>query len=81
MSKIFLLLSILLCPSLYLSILEAPPSRTKMEFWSTPKKGANIFNQTVKREDIRAAKSFGIQFVRLVPEKFISKERDFLIGK
>lgn len=49
-------------------------------FWHTTQKGANIFNQTVSRDDIKAAKSYGIKFIRLSPDRFISKQRDFLLG-
>ncbi len=52
----------------------------KILFWDYQKKGANIFNQEVTREDIKAAKAYGINFIRLSPDKFLSKERDFLIG-
>lgn len=49
-------------------------------FWAVPRKGANIFNQKIKREDIKAAKAYGIKFVRIAPDKFISAKREFLIG-
>ncbi len=52
----------------------------KIHFWRTPQKGANIFNQTINAEDIKAAKKYGIKFIRLAPDKFISFYRDFLIG-
>lgn len=52
----------------------------RMDFWATPKRGANIFNKHVTRDDIRAAKEYDIQFIRLAPDKFITKHRDFLIG-
>lgn len=55
-------------------------SNTKTHFWDNTKKGANIFNQEIRLEDIRAAKKYGIQFIRLAPDKFISCERDFLVG-
>ncbi len=52
----------------------------KMLFWQTQAKGANIFNQKIDRDVIKAAKKYGISFIRLAPDKFISKKRDFLIG-
>ncbi|WP_342269490.1 cellulase family glycosylhydrolase [Rickettsia endosymbiont of Orchestes rusci] len=52
----------------------------KIAFWDEPKKGANIFNRQILQEDIKAAKNFGIAFIRLAPDKFISNNRDFLIG-
>jgi hypothetical protein len=44
------------------------------------KKGANIFNPCVSLRDIRAAKAYSIQFIRLALEKFPSKRRNFLMG-
>lgn len=52
----------------------------KIAFWDVPRKGANIFNKKIIREDIRAAKTYGIEFIRLAPDKFLSAHRDFLIG-
>ncbi|MDR1366664.1 MAG: glycoside hydrolase family 5 protein [Puniceicoccales bacterium] len=52
----------------------------KITFWDNVKKGANIFNTCVSREDIRAAKAYGIRFIRLALDKFPSKRRDFLMG-
>lgn len=52
----------------------------KMDFWKTQKKGTNIFNKKIQKADLRAARDYGIQFVRLVPDKFESSSRDFLIG-
>lgn len=52
----------------------------KMQFWSRQQKGANIFNEEISREDIRTAKSYGIAFIRLAPDKFTGETRDFLIG-
>ena len=52
----------------------------KKELWSQNQKGANIFNKTITRKDIQDAKSIGISFIRLSPDKFVSNHRDFLIG-
>ncbi len=52
----------------------------KLNFWQTQKKGANIFNRTVTLDIIKAAKAYGVEFIRLAPDKFPSLERDFLIG-
>lgn len=49
-------------------------------FWHIQRKGANIFNRTIPLEAIKAAKSYGIEFIRLAPDKFPSLHRDFLIG-
>ena len=70
-------------------ILFAPPAlsnvcnythQAKMNFWSKQQKGANIFNQSIHVDDIKAAKAYGIKFIRLAPDKFITNHRDFLIG-
>lgn len=52
----------------------------KMTFWNAQKKGANMFNMHIDPEDIRAAKRYGIQFLRIAFDKFPSVNRDFLIG-
>lgn len=52
----------------------------KAIFWNHQQKGANIFNQIITREDVKAAKSYGVSFIRVAPDKFKGKERDFLIG-
>lgn len=52
----------------------------KNSFWNSQKRGANIFNYSIDEETIIAAKKFGISFIRLAPDKFVSKSRDFLIG-
>jgi aryl-phospho-beta-D-glucosidase BglC (GH1 family) len=59
---------------------QANAAADKMAFWQTPKRGANIFNNKILREDIKAAKEYGIEFIRLAPDKFTTKNRDFLIG-
>jgi hypothetical protein len=59
---------------------EVAPTQDKIDFWNTTKRGANIFNTHVSSEDIRAAKIYGIQFIRLSLDKFPSKKRDFLMG-
>lgn len=56
------------------------PKPSKMAFWNAPRKGANIFNWHVLRADIRAAKKYGIAFIRLALDKFPSRSRDFLLG-
>ena len=52
----------------------------KITFWDKNQRGANIFNRVVTKECIQKAKKYGIKFVRLAPDKFLSAERDFLIG-
>ncbi|RTK93497.1 MAG: glycosyl hydrolase [Rickettsiales bacterium] len=67
---------ILLIPS----ITFAKHNMNKINFWNAQQKGTNIMNLNVTLEDIRAAKNYGIKFIRLAPDKFISSNRDFLIG-
>lgn len=52
----------------------------KINFWNIQQKGANIFNHNITSDDIKAAKQYGIKFIRLAPDKFTSSHRDFLIG-
>ncbi len=56
------------------------PISHKISFWNNVQKGTNIFNISVTREDIKAAKAYGIAFIRLSPDKFKTSTRDFLIG-
>lgn len=58
----------------------AAPIQNKISFWNQTKKGANVFNHQVSREDIRAAKNYGIAFIRLAPDKFLASKKDFLMG-
>jgi hypothetical protein len=51
-----------------------------MPFWHKQQKGANIFNERITRDIIHQAKVYGIDFIRLAPDKFPSKEQDFLLG-
>jgi aryl-phospho-beta-D-glucosidase BglC (GH1 family) len=55
-------------------------SQQKIAFWSVNRRGTNIFNTRILRDDIKAAKAYGVQFVRICLDKFPSKQRDFLIG-
>ncbi len=55
-------------------------TKTKICFWNTKKQGTNIFNQHISAQDIQAAKDYGFEFIRLAPDKFLTKKRDFLIG-
>ncbi len=71
---IFLLLLIYIVP------MQLTQAATRNNFWNTSQKGANVFNHSVSITDIRAAKKYGITFIRLAPDKFPSAHRDFLIG-
>lgn len=70
------ILSIICFTCISLSVLALD----KSTFWDTNKKGANIFNKVVTKDDIKAAKLIGIKFIRLAPDKFISTHRDFLLS-
>jgi hypothetical protein len=63
-----------------INVLSGSSGNSKMSFWNNTKKGANVFNQKIDAVDIKAAQSFGITFVRLAPDKFLTKKKDFLIG-
>ncbi len=52
----------------------------KINFWNQPRAGANVFNQVIDKELIVKAKEYNIGFLRIAPDKFISKTRDFLVG-
>lgn len=55
-------------------------NKESADFWASTQKGANIFNKNIRSEDIKAAKAYGITFIRLALDKWPSKHRDFLIG-
>jgi endoglucanase len=53
----------------------------KLAFWDQPqRKGANQFNKASRTDWYVAGRDLGLQFVRLVPDKWKAAERDFLIG-
>ncbi len=52
----------------------------KRTFWSVPRHGANGFNEKITRAWWDAAKTAGIEYVRLAPNKWHSAHRDFLLG-
>ncbi len=55
-------LSVIFCILCSLNIgiaLAKLPKTNKISFWNHPQRGANIFNQEVTREDIKAAKAYG----------------------
>lgn len=53
---------------------------SKIRFWDEQRKGANWFNRNPTREWLEAAKEAGIEVVRLAPNNWQSRQRDFLIG-
>ncbi len=74
----------LLLPALVLlgcvSALPTSAEDGRLGFWDTPRRGANFFNQVETRDRLRAAREAGIQWVRLVPDKWKAAGRDFLLG-
>lgn len=74
-----IIIIILLVPALSMATGQKK-NQYKIDFWQHPKKGANIFNIEFNVDDIKAAKDYGIEFIRLSPDKFHSTHRDFLIG-
>lgn len=70
---------------LFLSPL-ANADASKIEFWNTQRKGTNLFNSVEKLERLKMAKEFGVQLIRLAPNKWLngrpeSELGDFLIGR
>ncbi len=56
-------------------------SALSAHYWSdTQRKGTNFFNETEVQERFDKAKAYGIEFVRLSPDKWHSDSRDFLLG-
>lgn len=49
-------------------------------YWDTQRKGANIFNVKMTNEIWQDAANANIKLIRLAPDKWQGKERDFLIG-
>ena len=48
--------------------------------WRKVHRGANFFNKVPTAERFKAAKRAGFKFIRLAPNKWKSKAKDFLIG-
>ncbi len=59
---------------------DKAPGPSKISFWNTQRRGANCFNREVTPDWWASAKKAGIEFVRLVPDKWPGQHRDFLIG-
>jgi hypothetical protein len=51
-----------------------------MRFWDRQRKGANFFNRVPAAQRFQAAADLGLEFIRLVPDKWESAGRDFLLG-
>ncbi len=63
-----------------IALLNRRDEASTIVFWNTQRKGANVFNHYVSLKNIKAAKACGVEFLRLSPDKFPTKARDFLIG-
>lgn len=77
--SLFLLISLLFMLVVWF-FMDQVSSSSKLSFWNVTRKGANMFSQEILRDDIHAAKEFGIEFLRIAPDKFLTKQKDFLIG-
>jgi hypothetical protein len=64
----------------YLGAASEPRPGERLSFWDTPRRGANFFNEVETRERLRAAREAGLEWVRLVPDKWPGARRDFLLG-
>ncbi len=51
-----------------------------LAYWSVQRRGANCQNDRVTPEYWRAARAARLDFIRLIPDTWPSKSRDFLIG-
>ncbi|MEN6575885.1 MAG: cellulase family glycosylhydrolase [Phycisphaerales bacterium] len=58
---------------------QTPPSE-RISFWDRQRKGANFFNRVPAIQRFEAASELGLEFIRLVPDKWESTGRDFLMG-
>jgi endoglucanase len=55
-------------------------SAADMAFWTSQRKGANCFNEHVGAAYFAAARDLGLDYIRLVPDKWPTAHRDFLVG-
>jgi hypothetical protein len=51
-----------------------------IEYWDKQRFGANVFNKDISPEAISEAQKHGILLLRIAPDKWSTKEKDFLIG-
>lgn len=51
-----------------------------ISYWDKQRKGANVFNASVTNELWQQASRANIELVRLAPDKWKGKQRDFLLG-
>ncbi|MDB4385079.1 glycoside hydrolase family 5 protein [Opitutaceae bacterium] len=69
-------------PLFGLGVLLAATTMAKadLSFWDQSRKGGNCFNQTVDAAYFAAARELGLDYIRLVPDKWATEHRDFLVG-
>ena len=60
--------------------LPSPAAADPIDFWGSPRRGANCQRRAVDAAYWRAAKAAGLDFVRLLPDAWPARGRDFLIG-
>lgn len=53
---------------------------SRLTFWNQQRRGANCFNKAITTNYFQSARSAGIEFIRLAPDKWKPQHRDFLIG-
>jgi hypothetical protein len=63
-----------------LCVAGAVAAADKMDFWSDPRAGANFANRVERPDRLAAARAYGIEWIRLTPDKWASAARDFLVG-
>ena len=51
-----------------------------MDFWKEQKRGANFFTSVEKTERFKAAKEFGLQVIRLAPNKWLNGRPESELG-
>jgi len=59
---------------------SACAENSKLGFWNQQRRGANCFNKAITTNYFQSARAAGIEFFRLAPDKWKSRQRDFLIG-
>lgn len=65
---------------LLLCLISVSANSVNNSYWDIQRKGANIFNQHMSSEIWNEAANANIKIIRLAPDKWRGKERDFLIG-
>lgn len=58
----------------------ATAAPTTITYWDTPRHGANLFDRVETDARLGAAAAAGIRLVRLAPDKWETRARDFLLG-